>query len=188
MGTDGSAALDSDGYIYSVENDFEGYAQNTTGKLTKRRLKDGEVIWQKITPHPPNNQPVIGHGLVILPMGDQQMGHKRTSYIYAYDQTTGNETWVFEGPEGKTWLQAGDEELMEERKANDLPALCYPTPWSAPTLAKDGTLYIGNQEGVFFALNDRNGDGVVSGDEEVQAYRTDAGFSGSSSPAIAPGM
>eukprot|EP00439_Symbiodinium_sp_Y106_P075935 s559_g15.t1 len=41
---------------------------------------------------------------------------------------------------------------------------------------------------MLFSLRDMDGDGTIFGDEEVSGYDTQAAFSGSSSPAIAPGF
>ena len=66
--------------------------------------------------------------------------------------------------------------------------ITLPNPWSAPTIDARGTVFIGSEEGKFYALADLNGDGVISGDKEKSSYDTHACFSGSFSPAIAPGM
>jgi len=189
--TDGTATIDSDGNVYTVENapfqNGQMFSENSEGKLTKRALSDGHILWQVTTPHPPNNEPVVGHGLVIQAMGSQQQQYAYT-YVYAYDQMTGEQKWVFKGPAQKGKLQAADEEFFMIRQEAGLSPICWPNPWSAPGFAQDGTVYIGNQEGGFFSLRDLNEDGVVSGPEEVSVYETLAAFPGSSSPAIAPHM
>lgn len=185
--TDGTATIDDEGNVYTVENVAETFNENTLGKLTKRRLADGQILWQVITPHPPNNQPVIGHGLVIQPMGSQQQQGAYT-HVFAYDQKTGKKQWVFDGPAQKGPLQAGDAEFSLTRQVAGLPTLCWPNPWSSPGFGKDGTVYVGEQEGGLYSLRDTNGDGVVSGPDEVSVYQTHAAFPGSSSPAIAPGL
>jgi len=185
--TDGTANIDSDGNVYTVENMGMDFSENSLGKLTKRALDDGRILWQVVTPHPPNNQPLIGHGLVIQAMGSQ-MQQAAYTHVFAYDQETGEVRWVFHGPAQKGKMQAGDEEFWGLREAAGLPGLCWPNPWSAPAFGHDGTVYIGNQEGGFYSLRDTSGDGVIAGPEEVSVYETLAAFPGSSSPAIAPGM
>lgn len=37
--------------------------------------------------------------------------------------------------------------------------MCLPNGWSAPTITADGTVFLGNEEGPFFALRDADGDG-----------------------------
>lgn len=184
----GTANIGPDGSVYTVENNAMSFSENTEGRLTKRRLSDGEVMWQVTTPHPPNNQPLVGHGLVIQGMGSPQQ-RNATTYVYAYDEETGDVKWVFNGPAQQTKQQAGDEEMGFIRFMNGLPyQFCLPTPWSSPSFGDDGTVYIGNQAGGFYSLRDTDGDGVVSWPEEVSVYNTAFGFAGSSSPAIAPGM
>lgn len=170
-----------------MENLWPAFAENKPGKLTKRDLSDGRIRWQVTTPHPPNNQPVIGHGLVIQPMGSQQQQHAY-SHVYAYDQNAGEVRWVFHGPAQQGRLQASGDEFLGAQKQDGLPAICYPNPWSAPGFGQDGTVYIGNQEGGFYSLRDHNADGVVSGPAEVSVYEMLAAFAGSSSLDIAPGV
>ena len=170
-----------------MENEPGKFSENSKGKLTKRRLSDGHILWQVITPHPPNNQPLIGHGLVIQAMGSQQQQYAYT-HVYAYDQATGEQRWVFHGPAQQGRLQAGDAEFQSVRAKAGLPSMCYPNPWSTPGFGHDGIVYIGNQEGGFYSLRDTNGDGEISGPEVMSFYQTHAAFAGSSSPAIAPGM
>ena len=41
--------------------------------------------------------------------------------------------------------------------------LCLPNGWSAPAIAADGTVFLGNEEGRVFALRDADGDGRAPG-------------------------
>ena len=37
--------------------------------------------------------------------------------------------------------------------------MCLPNGWSAPTIAADGTVFVGSEEGPMFALRDEDSDG-----------------------------
>ena len=65
---------------------------------------------------------------------------------------------------------------------------CLPNGWSAPTIDAEGTVFVGHEDGNFYALRDMDGDGTIFGDDESQIYDTKAAFAGSSSPAVAPGI
>mmetsp|Transcript_7531 Transcript_7531/g.9724 ORF Transcript_7531/g.9724 Transcript_7531/m.9724 type:complete len:86 (-) Transcript_7531:83-340(-) len=66
------------------------------------------------------------------------------------------------------------------------PISC-PTPWSAPRIGSDGTIYVGNQNGDFYAIRDANGDGRIDNEKEVSVYKTKGVFTHIGS-AHAPGM
>mmetsp|Transcript_12945 Transcript_12945/g.41373 ORF Transcript_12945/g.41373 Transcript_12945/m.41373 type:complete len:252 (+) Transcript_12945:540-1295(+) len=123
---------------------------------------------------------------VVQPMGQQVLQGAPTD-VYAYDAATGRQRWVFRGPRQSGKLQAGDGEGMFERLTSGLRAMCLPNPWSAPTIDAGGTVFVGNQDGKFFALRDLNGDGVVEGPGEVSSFETHAAFSGSAGPSLSPG-
>ena len=74
------------------------------------------------------------------------------------------------------------------RTQRGVRSMCLPNGWSAPTIDAEGTVFVGNEEGNFYALRDMDGDGVVFGLEEVVQYDTKSSFSGSSSPAVAPDL
>ena len=42
-----------------------------------------------------------------------------------------------------------------------------PNGWSAPSIGADGTVYLGSEEGPFFALRDADRDGRVLGEQEA---------------------
>jgi len=43
---------------------------------------------------------------------------------------------------------------------DDMPrTVCLPNGWSAPTIAADGTVFVGSEEGPMFALRDEDSDG-----------------------------
>merc|ERR1712060_694027 len=79
-------------------------------------------------------------------------------------------------------LQVASRTIMRNR------AITLLNPWSAPSIDDDGTVYIGNQDGLFFALRDENRDGYVAGEKEARKFDTGGCFMGSMSPAIAPSM
>ncbi|CAJ1428458.1 unnamed protein product [Effrenium voratum] len=194
--TDGGAALGSNGMMYAVNNNRPPNAPadaDAPGTLSAYDLRNGALRWQVTTPRPPNNAPAVGKlagwsGLsVVMPLC-QQVLKGAACDVHAYDADTGALRWVFHGPTQKRLYQAGDAEGMIDRTKSGVRALCLPNGWSAPSISGDGTVYVGNEEGPLFALRDLDGDGRVFGENEVSSYDTLAAFSGSSSPAIAPGM
>jgi len=189
--TDGSALLGPNGIVYAVAN-FEngGHSQ---GSVSAFALTDGAPLWSRTVPKSPNNMPAIGRlphreGLsVVQPVGWQcELGQQVD--LYAFDALTGAQQWIFEGPTQVGPMVAGDAEGMQERMAMGIRQITLPNPWSAPTIDGEGVVYIGSETGQFYALRDSNGDGLVSGDQDVSALNTGAAFVGSSGPAIAPGL
>jgi len=200
--TDGSIGLGSNGVVYTVANNLppsgtaaltsKDAAANIPGTLSAFNVSDGKLLWKVTTPRPPNNAPAVGKirkdgGLtVVLPVGQQVVQGAPTD-VYAYDADTGKVQWVFNGPKQKGLLQAGDFEGLSVRLASNRP-VCLPNGWSAPAIDGKGTVFVGNEEGNFYALRDTDGDGRVSGPQEVSSFDTLAAFSGSASPSLAPGM
>ncbi|CAJ1447357.1 unnamed protein product [Effrenium voratum] len=196
--TDGSAAL-GNGMLYAVNNNLPQHdgirsppEDVNPGTLSAWDL-DGNLKWQVTTHRPPNNAAAVGKvygwegNSLVLPLCQQVM-QGATCDVYAYDADTGRLRWVFNGPTQTGMLQAADFEGALTRTLSGVRGLCLPNGWSAPSISADGTVYVGNEEGPFFALRDADSDGRVIGDDEVSSYYTDAAFSGSSSAAIAPGM
>lgn len=67
--------------------------------------------------------------------------------------------------------------------------MCWPLPWSAPIISKDGIVYINWAfGGVTYALRDLNGDGLcdLHNPQEVSSF--DFGIGHAGGPALAPGM
>ncbi|CAE7947857.1 egl-9 [Symbiodinium sp. KB8] len=195
--TDGSAAV-GNGMVFTVHNNelpgFDGLSEYNPGTLSAFNITDGTLIWKVVTPRPPNNAPAIGKvknypgNSVVMPICQQVMEFA-TCDVQVHDADTGILRWVFHGPMQMGPVQAGDLEGMAIRQAK-LPerTMCLPNGWSAPTIDAQGTVFVGNEEGMLFSLRDMDGDGTIFGDEEVSGYDTKAAFSGSSSPAIAPGF
>jgi len=201
--TDGSALLGSNGIVYTVANQLGQILSvvklvmsgSMLGYVYAFRLEDGEQLWKTEVPRPPNNMPALGmlagqtELSLVQPIGQQGLQGEQT-FVYALNAKNGTVQWIFDGPSQKDMLQAGDSnvEAQDQREEAGVRRITLPNPWSAPTIDSSGTVYIGNQEGSFFALRDSNGDGKVEGPSEVNSFETLACFSGSNSPAIAPGM
>lgn len=194
--TDGSAILGPNRVVYTVNNRGMGNKPYTPGDVVARRLEDGELLWTVEVPHAPNNIPAIGRlfgreGLSLVQPIGQQVVRGAPTFVYALDADTGKVQWIFNGPVQKEDLQAGDSNPIAqfERVAyGHVRAITLPNPWSAPSIDGSGTVFIGSEEGPLYALRDANGDGHVDGETEVSSLDTEACFSGSMSPAIAPGM
>lgn len=107
--------------------------------------------------------------------------------LIVYDAATGQRQWHWKGP---TWYRQqcpGDEEDFFFRYQARTRAACCPNTWGGPRVSKDGTIFVGNQNGDFLAIKDKNGDGRIEEESEVRRYDTGAAFSGPGS-AHAPGM
>lgn len=189
--TDGTQTLGSNGIVYTpiarMENIF------SPGDLQAHRLSDGQLLWKAPVPMPPNNAPAIGRlpgkssFSVVQPGGWQGIKGGPTG-VWAFDADTGKQQWAFAGPSQQNDHQAGELEGMVERSFSGASIGYVTNPWSAATMDADGTVFVGHEDGSFFALRDANGDGTVTGPSEVSIYPTGAAFVGSSSPAHAPGM
>ncbi|CAJ1453747.1 unnamed protein product [Effrenium voratum] len=187
--TDGSAALGSNGLVYSVSNNWPSllgitnlsglasrHLETSPGTLSAYDL-DGNLKWKVTTPKPPNNAPAVGkiHGWdglsVIMPIC-QQVQQGATCDVHAYDAESGRLRWVFNGPTQKGLWQAADLEGIGERVSSGIQKWCMPNGWSAPSIGADGTVYLGSEEGPFFALRDADRDGRVLGEQEATAPET----------------
>ena len=195
--TDGGAAVGANGLVYAVNNnhrpDEDPKTEDMPGTLSAYNLTDGQLVWTITTPRPPNNAPAVGHVKnlpdfsVVMPLC-QQVRPGATCDVHVYDAETGGLRWVFHGPSQDGLLQAGDLEGVLGRTKRGVRGMCLPNGWSAPTIDAEGTVFVGNEMGNFYALRDLDGDGVTFGEGEVAFYDTKAAFSGSSSPAVAPGL
>lgn len=193
--TDGSAILGPNRVVYTVNNHVQS-GRDQPGDVTAWRLEDGQLLWIAEVPQPPNNIPAIGRlfgraGLSLVQPAGQQGTKGAPTFVYALDAETGKLQWKFDGPSQKDSLQAGDSDKVaswERQNIDRVRPITAPNPWSAPSIDGSGTVFIGSEEGNFYALRDANSDGVVKGEAEVSSYDTKACFSGSMSPAISPGM
>eukprot|EP00930_Biecheleria_cincta_P015719 TRINITY_DN1300_c0_g1_i1.p1 TRINITY_DN1300_c0_g1~~TRINITY_DN1300_c0_g1_i1.p1 ORF type:complete len:540 (+),score=73.97 TRINITY_DN1300_c0_g1_i1:74-1693(+) len=102
----------------------------------------------------------------------QDQFHNPTLYsqLAALDPATGEYLWRFEPPPWRRMMQAGDMEGFLERTARGKSPICYPGPWSSPAIDSEGKIYAGNQNGIFYALHDVDGDGQINPETEVQQY------------------
>jgi outer membrane protein assembly factor BamB len=195
--SDGSPILGNNGIFYTVG----AYAERMplpppfphTGFIEAHNVSDGTLIWKADTPMPPNNVAAFGvlpgHSKpsLVQPGGYQGLKGGPTG-VWAYDAATGERQWSWTGPSRCCDHQAGEAEGKKDRLAHGASEGYITNPFSAAIMDADGTVYLGHEDGKFFALRDVNGDGVVSGEGEVSSFDTGAAFAGSSSPAIAPGM
>mmetsp|Transcript_23618 Transcript_23618/g.44604 ORF Transcript_23618/g.44604 Transcript_23618/m.44604 type:complete len:494 (-) Transcript_23618:70-1551(-) len=197
--TDGSGAVGPNGLVYAVHNNlplfgsdsWHGNPEFTPGTLSAYHASTGELAWHVATPRPPNNAPAIGkvknvEGYAVVQPLCNQVHQGAQCDIHVYDAATGGLRWVFHGPRQEHLLQAGDFEGLAEREKRGVRGMCLPNGWSAPTIDADGTVFVGHEDGNFYAMRDMDGDGVIFGPNEVSVYDMKAAFSGSSSPALSP--
>lgn len=194
--TDGSATV-GNGMVFAVNNNHlppnNGVSEYNPGTLSAYNLSTGKLVWKEVTPRPPNNAPAVGKlmnldGMSVVQPLCQQVMQGAHCDVHVYNADTGALQWVFHGPAQAGILQGGDQEGFEDRRYMGIREMCLPNGWSAPTIDADGTVFVGHEDGQFYALRDANADGVIFGDNEVQNYSTGSAFSGSSSPSVGPGI
>ena len=127
--TDGGAAV-GNGMVFTVNNnhppDYQppdaqfANGEYNPGTLSAYNLSTGALVWQEVTPRPPNNAPAVGKvknlpGMsVVMPLC-QQVRQGASCDVHVYDADTGDLRWVFHGPAQKGLVQAGDLEGLVER-------------------------------------------------------------------------
>jgi outer membrane protein assembly factor BamB len=199
--TDGQANLGSNGIVYGVANHNQGGDakgtddQGDMGCLSAYRLSDGKMLWRQDVPKSPNSVPAVGrlagHSApsVVIPIGVNDHAGEQI-HVWAFDAETGERQWTFEGPTQTVNMGLGDShpEARLLRTLYGEPEMTMPNSWGTPAIDGQGTAFVGGTTGHFFALRDTNGDGVVSGPDEVSVLATDADWAGSSGPALAPGL
>lgn len=191
--TDGSPLV-ADGIVYLVSaNVSTPHDSPEAGHLGARRISDGSLLWEVGVPMPPNNAPSIGKlaghdELLVVQPGGWQGELLGPTGIFGFDAGTGEQKLYFRGPVQSQQGQAGALEGLEERVSAGATPGYITNPWSAPSIDKDGTLYIGHEDGLLYALRDINGDGNFDGETEVSTFNTGGAFVGSSGPAHGPGM
>lgn len=188
--TDGSPLL-ADGVFYTVSAQMSNL--RAPGRLTAHALQDGAQLWQTVVPMPPNNAPAYGRleghkSYSVVQPGGYQGTKGGPTGIWAYDAKSGELQWSFRGPAQAQMHQAGELEGQLERLQSGASGGYITNPWSAAAMSSNGIVYAGHEDGLFFALRDKNGDGIVEGEDEVSTFDTGAAYVGSSSPAFAPGF
>lgn len=199
--TDGHSTVGPNGIVYSVANYGIGVgilnlgAGGAAGVLSAFSLADGKLLWSQKTAKPPNDVPVVGrlHGRsgysVVIPAGLQTIKGQQI-VVYAFDASSGELQWTFQGPSQVGNDVAGDAEGVDARRANGLRDKTAPNPWGQAAIDNNGTVFVGGETGHFFSLRDVDGDGHINAQDinEVSVFETGAAFVGSSGPAIAPGL
>lgn len=190
--TDGQANLGNNGIVYGVAN----YGNSgPKGCVSAYRVSDGKMLWRKDVPVCPNSIPTVGRLFgqsrqsVVIPIGVNDRRGERID-VWALDAETGEKVWEFEGFTQTESAGHGDVNPVARavRSAKRLPIMTMPNSWGTPTIDGQGTVYVGGTTGHFVALRDADGNGKVSGPEEVSVLKTDADWPGSSGVAIAPGV
>merc|ERR1719401_1354671 len=190
--TDGQANLGSNGIVYGVAN----YGNpGMTGCISAYRLSDGSMLWRQDTPHNPNSVPAVGvlagrtSPSVVIPIGsNDEVGQEID--VMAFDAETGERQWLFKGPRQTVPMGQGDAvpQAVLTRARLHLMPITMPNSWGTAAIDGKGTVFVGGTTGHFFSLADVNGDGIVDGPEEVSTLTTPADWTGSSGPALAPGL
>jgi len=108
--------------------------------------------------------------------------------IYAFDAESGTPQWMWKGPVHRRVACGGDEEGVLIRQRSFMRDICWPGPWTAPTIDSEGTVYVGAQNGEFVALWDGNGDGKIDDATEVSRFDTGGSSALHPGPALAPGL
>jgi outer membrane protein assembly factor BamB len=189
--TDGQANLGPNGLVYGVAN----YGSGPRGCLSAYRVSDGRMLWRQDVPVSPNSVPAIGRLFghtgfsVVMPIGMNDVAGQRID-VHVFDAETGARGWAFEGYVQKFSCGLGDANpvAVQTRLAAGIQGMTMPNSWGIPVLDGQGTVYVGGITGHLLALRDTDGDGSVSGPDEVSVFTTDADFVGSSGPALAPGV
>mmetsp|Transcript_30826 Transcript_30826/g.88342 ORF Transcript_30826/g.88342 Transcript_30826/m.88342 type:complete len:580 (-) Transcript_30826:48-1787(-) len=165
----------------------QGMAEKTLGTLSAHRLLDGSLAWKQKVWRPPNVIPAVGRlsetgrEVVVMPIG-MQCGPLSPSDVNVYDASTGDQLWHISAGRNPHLMCAGELEGLEYRRAHGVREHCNPPPWSAPTIDSKGTIFIGNQDGNFYALKEAHGIGKVVSQLDAGAAFTSPGS------AHAPGM
>lgn len=105
---------------------------------------------------------------------EQELWHNpdRHSGVRAYDAETGDVLWEFEAPASHRIAAAGDTEGFLERHSLGIRPLCMPPPWTSPTIAGDGAVYLGHSSGLLYKLRGPSGSEGV----QVSSFETEAGY------------
>merc|ERR1711884_609279 len=86
--------------------------------------------------------------------------------LHVFDAETGSPLWTWEGPTSYWRMAPGDRDGFIPRSKLGVRAISCPTPWNQPRIGYDGTIYVGNQNGKFYAIRDANGDDRIDNEKE----------------------
>jgi len=112
--------------------------------------------------------------------------------MMAFDAKTGELQWRFDMEPWHHPATLGDNERLLARLrgiATDNPhndGVCLPDSCSQPVIDGSGTVFVGWEDGVVYAVRDKDADGAIARESEVSSYPFSDGFQGSL--AMAPGM
>merc|ERR1712150_63837 len=107
--------------------------------------------------------------------------------VHVFDAETGQFQWSWYSHKWTRTMAAGDEEGLMTRLQKQIRGACWPVSWATPAIGPDGTIYVGAENGVFYAVRDANGDGQIDSKTEVSSFDTGSNFP-HSAIAHAPGM
>mmetsp|Transcript_112803 Transcript_112803/g.364167 ORF Transcript_112803/g.364167 Transcript_112803/m.364167 type:complete len:497 (+) Transcript_112803:53-1543(+) len=186
----GGAVVGPNGVVYvtsNVGNYNSVQAGVGNGRLNALSLATGERLWHQDVEFQANNAAAVGALQpggplsVVIAIGENpdmppmRPGLKKGKVI-AFDAETGaRKDWAFSPPVWHHNAAAGDT----------LFHVCLPDAFSNPAIGGDGTVYIGFEDGGFYAIRDADGDGFIS-EGEASKFDTGAAFQGS--PGLAPGL
>jgi len=90
--------------------------------------------------------------------------------VHAFDAQTGEPRWRFDDiqPWGKVNCRNDEEEFLQHKlKGHDSRPVCGPASWSSPTIDGRGTVFVAGMNGIFYAIRDADGDGIINSKTEV---------------------
>jgi len=185
--TDGTAILGNNGAFYTVNNLDSKFKPDNPGELHAYRLGDGQLLWAQRVPRAPNAFPAVGrlrpgaNLSVVMPVGLQ--GGPNPTDVLAYDAESGELQWHWKGPVNDRPPWAGDLDGLRVRLMSGMKRqMCAPNTWGAPTIDASGRVFVGNQNGRFYGIQDLGG-----GRLEVDAFDAHSAFS-SPGASFAPGL
>lgn len=181
-------------YVTGNTADSPQFPGSGGGYIAAYAMKDGELLFQKPTEgHLLANAgaaigPLKANGPLAVVIGTgknpempgQPVYPPRDRKVQANDAKTGDLLWVYDMPPFTAGVAAGDG-------TRPMWTICLPDSFSNPTIGADGTVYIGNEDGLFDAIKDLDGDGHIQPEKgEVSSFDTKWGFQGTA--AISPGL
>lgn len=174
----GGLALGPHGLVFASSN-RNGMKQ---GVVHAHSVEDGSVCWTRDFDMEASSAPGVldldSEGpAVVVGLGDNPANGdgllSHAGRLVALDALTGRERWAFRPPVHRGQLAKGAERSLAHAEAMSLP-----DTWTNPAIGGDGTVYVGWEGGVVYALDGRTG---------AEVSKHDAGYSFQGEPAIAPG-